>query len=573
MTELQLDNVASAQTYTLANGQSASVANMANGETVDFAGDTVTALDLTVNGLGTQAGGGVTIDLNSTAQTDLNLTTAAAASHVLLQNSAAGTPLVNTSVAGDQNVTVDADINNVTLKTVDASAATGDVTVRVDDDNAEDVTVTGGSGDDTVDFGAELTQDDVLDGGEGTDTLEVTQASVTAVQGLNATDKATLNENLSNVEVVEVSDGLTSDIDASRFDSINNYVLAGGLSNGGTSTLSSVASGVSVEIGAAVNDVLAVDITDATKAGNNSDVVNLVLNDNAAGGSSDLGVVNLVGVDELNIDAQQLDSGTTTGYVLDIANTSTALDKVTVTGNTAVDLSGVNLVDSISEVDASGMTLDATDNGLTAAIATGGSNGVKITGSDGVDDLTGGDAADVIDAGAGNDTITGGAGNDELTGGAGSDTFTFAATAAGNGADTITDFTGGAVADGGDVLDFGAFLADAGTTVNANNLSLTSGSSNITLNDDNVYQITLNSDIASKDFGAGDFAELFGAANGQFNTTTNAAGDTAVVMVQGDDTTQIYAVNAGADNTVAAGEVELIGTADVTGDLGAANFA
>jgi len=546
---------------------------MANGETVDFAGDTVTALDLTVNGLGTQAGGGVTIDLNSTAQTDLNLTTAAAASHVLLQNSAAGTPLVNTSVAGDQNVTVDADINNVTLKTVDASAATGDVTVRVDDDNAEDVTVTGGSGDDTVDFGAELTQDDVLDGGEGTDTLEVTQASVTAVQGLNATDKATLNENLSNVEVVEVSDGLTSDIDASRFDSINNYVLAGGLSNGGTSTLSSVASGVSVEIGAAVNDVLAVDITDATKAGNNSDVVNLVLNDNAAGGSSDLGVVNLVGVDELNIDAQQLDSGTTTGYVLDIANTSTALDKVTVTGNTAVDLSGVNLVDSISEVDASGMTLDATDNGLTAAIATGGSNGVKITGSDGVDDLTGGDAADVIDAGAGNDTITGGAGNDELTGGAGSDTFTFAATAAGNGADTITDFTGGAVADGGDVLDFGAFLADAGTTVNANNLSLTSGSSNITLNDDNVYQITLNSDIASKDFGAGDFAELFGAANGQFNTTTNAAGDTAVVMVQGDDTTQIYAVNAGADNTVAAGEVELIGTADVTGDLGAANFA
>ncbi|MEL7969113.1 calcium-binding protein [Vreelandella neptunia] len=579
VTELQLDNVATAQTYTLANGQKASLANMANAEVVDFAGNSVTALDLTLNGVGTAAGAGVDVDLNSTAQTTLNLTTATKASHVELVNT--GTKLTTVSVAGDQALTLDADSNAVALTAVDASSATGALNLLLDDaGTAKNVTVTGGTGNDTANFGAALTKDDKFDGGEGTDTLEVTQASVTTVQGLNATDKATLNTNLANLEVLKVTDALTSDIDASRFDGIQNYVLAGGLGGTGTKTLSKVSSGVTVGIqDAAANaaNVLAVEITDATLAGNNSDVLNVNLNDAAGAGASDVGVINAVGVDTLNINTASTTAagaaGTTTSYTLDIAATSSALDKLAVTGNIALDLGGVALANTIGEVDASGMTLaNATSNGLTVAIATGGTSGVKITGSSGVDSLTGGDAADIIMGGAGNDTITGGKGNDQLTGGTGSDKFVFADTAANNGQDTILDFKGGAVADGGDVLDFGNAL---GTTATSSaNLALTSGSTNQTIADDNVYQITLNSDIAGKNFGDADFATLFGAGSGQFSTTIADAAD-AFVLVKGNDTTQIYQIDngTGTDTTLIASEVDLVGVATVDGGLVAANFA
>lgn len=580
VTELQLDNVATAQTYTVANGQKASLANMADNEVVDFAGNTVTALDLTLNGVGTATGAGVDVDLNSTAQTTLNLTTATKASHVELVNT--GTKLTTVSVAGDQALTLDANSNSVGLAAVNASAFTGALNLMLDDaaGTAKNVTVTGGTGNDTANFGAALTKDDKFDGGEGTDTLEVTQASVTTVQGLNATDKATLNTNLANIEVLKVTDALTSDIDASRFDGIQNYVLAGGLGTTGTKTLSKVSSGVTVGIqDAAVNaaNVLAVEITDATLAGNNSDVLNVNLNDAAGAGASDIGVINAVGVDTLNINTASTTAagaaGTTTSYTLDIAATSSALDKVAVTGNIALDLGGVALANAIGEVDASGMTLaNATSNGLTVAIATGGTNGVKITGSSGVDSLTGGDAADIIMGGAGNDTITGGAGNDQLTGGAGSDTFVFGATAAANGQDTILDFKGGAVADGGDVLNFGAFIT---TAVSANNLTLTTSSSNVSLADNNVFALNTAANITGKDFGGADFAEIFGAGNGQFNTTVGASTQ-SVVLVKGADSTQVYYADSSVDGTATdftAADVALVGTLTVDGTFLAANFA
>ena len=49
VTNLDLDDVATAQTYTIANGQAVSVSNIAATEVVDFAGNTVTALNLGLN--------------------------------------------------------------------------------------------------------------------------------------------------------------------------------------------------------------------------------------------------------------------------------------------------------------------------------------------------------------------------------------------------------------------------------------------------------------------------------------------------------------------------------------------
>ena len=58
--------------------------------------------------------------------------------------------------------------------------------------------------------------------------------------------------------------------------------------------------------------------------------------------------------------------------------------------------------------------------------------------------LDGGTGADNLNGGIGDDTLNGGTGNDALTGGTGNDTFVFKA---GDGHDTITDFTAGGTDD------------------------------------------------------------------------------------------------------------------------------
>lgn len=583
--------VTGASTITVAAGQSVTLSNSNIGTNVATTAAN-TSLAVTLNKLGV-AGTAAAVDFAGAELATVDLAVAGN-SVIALTNDE---KLATLNISGAGNVTIDADAGGAAagtlLTTVNAASATGNVSIQLEDDTtAKNVTVTGGAGNDTANFGATFTKDDKFDGGAGIDTLELTQASVTTVEGYTAAaDIAAVKTNLANIEVLKVSDALTSSIDASRFDSVNQFVFAAGLGNAGagadTYTLSKVTSGVSVTIADAAvqtggDTTLAVEIIDATLAGNNSDVLNVVLNDAAAGGASDVGSINAVGVDILNIEAKSLTAagaaGTTTSYVLDIANTSTALDKVVVTGNIGINLSNVALVNSIAEIDASGMTVaKKTDAGLTASVATGGTNGVKITGSGGVDVLTGGDAADIIIGGAGADTITGGAGNDQLTGGADSDKFVFAATAATNGKDTITDFKAGAVADGGDVFDFGTNALGT-TTVTAAQLAITSGSANQTITDDSVYQITLNTAIASKDFGAADFAELFGAASGQFSTTVAGANVEGFVLVKGTDTTHIYFVDSdltgsGVATTLDAAAVALVGVVTVDGPLTAANFA
>ena len=79
-----------------------------------------------------------------------------------------------------------------------------------------------------------------------------------------------------------------------------------------------------------------------------------------------------------------------------------------------------------------------------------------LTGTSGTDVLYGFAGNDVLNGGAGNDVLDGGQGDDTLTGGGGADTFVFHA---GDGNDTITDFTSGT-----DVIDLrGLGIADFST--------------------------------------------------------------------------------------------------------------
>jgi Ca2+-binding RTX toxin-like protein len=83
-----------------------------------------------------------------------------------------------------------------------------------------------------------------------------------------------------------------------------------------------------------------------------------------------------------------------------------------------------------------------------------------LLGGDGNDTLNGGAWSDLLTGGAGNDVLLGGAGNDLLTGDTGSDTFggyDIKMTGSGH-IDTITDFTMGTTANGGDVLDLSGVL-------------------------------------------------------------------------------------------------------------------
>jgi hypothetical protein len=135
-------------------------------------------------------------------------------------NSLAGvtTGATSITITGDQNLTIAA-AGELTQTTVDASAATGKITLQ--SDAATDVTITGGTGNDsitadggsaiteTVDMGAgndtltfdaNLADADVLNGGDGTDTLVGINANVV---GLTS---AATTSNVTNFEAVSISD-------------------------------------------------------------------------------------------------------------------------------------------------------------------------------------------------------------------------------------------------------------------------------------------------------------------------------------------------------------------------------
>lgn len=153
-------------------------------------------------------------------------------------------------------------------------------------------------------------------------------------------------------------------------------------------------------------------------------------------------------------------------YIFDTGTGTNDWDVVVVESNTTLWLNGLGGVEEITSTGNSSVsgyvlddTLDFSDVELNGIDWIGGYSGNDtIIGNDDANTIYGGSGDDVIVGNGGDDIIHGGTGADQLTGGEGSDTFVYMQ--ANEGGDTITDFTTGVSASGGDVLDLSQIMKD-----------------------------------------------------------------------------------------------------------------
>ena len=358
-----------------------------------------------------------------------------------------------TSLVASGSASLDLGTLSTTIKTINGSAMTGDLTAAGLNTTANTITggsgddaltgaagndvisggdgddvitsaagndsLVGGAGDDSFVVGASLTSSDTIVAGEGTDDLSITQATVT----LRATAAAVL-ANVSGLETITVSDALTGTLTTAYVQAgITGVTLTG--STGGTVTFEAGAK--TLALGAANAGALTVNDTGVL--------------------TTDKLAITAVAVDGLTAHALTVNGFESVSYATgSAAQTATTISvtgdsgstglatpaTLTLTGASSFTTTGAITLSTTStaagKIDASGLT------GTTGLVMGAAASGVtSITGSAGNDTLMGSATASTITGGTGNDAITGGAGNDSITGDAGLDTVT-----AGGGADSVS---------------------------------------------------------------------------------------------------------------------------------------
>ena len=518
------------------------------------------------------------------------------------------TGTVNVTGAGALTITaMDTGIN-----VIDASAATGALTVAAAARNADLYTITGGSGDDTI---ALENSGDILDGAAGTgDNLVV---NFTAILG-------GINVDLSNTaDVITSMDGGTNAAVQSNFESVDVSGFSGFgavvVGNAGANTIVGApaasnltgAAGADIITGGAGADIIgggagddvmvgAGGIDTITGGAGGDTITGGALADIIDSGAGNDSLVYLLTADLFNTQASvdtivggagtdTLTVGTSgTAFAIaanDVFTTRiTTVENITAVANSAavtIDLdstaasAGIINVDISAGTSATSNIIDASELTSTTTVLTltGSATGATaLTGGSGNDIITGGAVVDTVLGGAGNDTIstangvdiiTGGTGQDIITSGGGNDILNVGDSTDGNNVDTITDFV--TVGDDIKALQsvFGwnsvdntaTVLLATGATIKAAD---DAGDSNI---------VTLSATIATHTYatyaaGTSTYAELEGTAITGMGLT-GALDAAAVMLVAIDDgvTTGLWQFISGdtIDNAVAASEIELIG--------------
>jgi len=362
-----------------------------------------------------------------------------------------GNSLSKVVIIGNQNLTLPLGDNTVTE--VDASAFTGQLNLKVAAGSGN-IKITGGSKNDVIDMNGTYNANDIINGGAGIDRLVLQNA-----QAILAT---TVQSNVSNIEVIQLADGLNGTVTVSNFGATG---LRFGAAMSGNGIVKYAAGTNSLDLqdfGGAGND-LTVNIAGTAT----NDVLNIILGSDSAGSSFGAGDITINGAETVNLLVQG--GAGNFGGKFTITNTA-ATEALVITGKQDITFTGEVRADII---DASGMTGVAR---LIMNDAVGGGTGTTatiITGTANDDTLVGSTAADVITGGAGNDMIvnvvagTPTTAGDILTGGAGFDTFILRGDAASaplatlyNNVSFITDFTVGNTASTTDILALSATIGN-----------------------------------------------------------------------------------------------------------------
>jgi hypothetical protein len=426
--------------------------------------DTVT---LNVNGANGVVIVGTVTDADGDYET-LAINTSGALS-TFATGSTLGADATTLNIAGAGSLTI-VDASFINVGTVNASTATGDVSLVIAADGVAGLTntktfnmgtgadtlnisaidaatvgavsVSMGAGNDTVTLGAQGAADFTIAGGDGLDTVSVSVAASAAIHsGISGFERLT-----------DASAGVTHDMIQFTGNSTFTTIRAGGTGN---SIFSNMGAGITaLEIDTTSNATLTRLADTATNS--------LAISTRAARTLATLAIA----------DEETVTINSARGALALTDFTTTDLVTLTVSGTAAVDV-GTSSGAAVATVDVSGLNAAFTgifSASIAAMTVTG--NGTEtagaltITTGAGNDTINGGRGNDVIVAGGGNDVIRGGRGTDAITVGTGSDTLRFEATGAVNGLDTVTGFAGGTIVAGGDVMNFSAFLA--GGTVQQN---------------------------------------------------------------------------------------------------------
>jgi Ca2+-binding RTX toxin-like protein len=543
--------------------QAEAVADTADNLLVDITGTgAATTLALTADG----AGDIETLTLNSIAQPNTIAT---------LDTS--DVDVASLVITGDQLLTITNALSSE-ITTIDASAASGGVTLNAQPGVAAGITYTGGAGNDVIqgtDTGADnistaggsdtitiaaLGATDVIDGGAGADTLVVAQdiASATVMGGV------------SNVETLEVTGArdidLIANVSTTTFDFTDDTKQTLDIDEGYTNETTVLMSKVSAA-GTIVDDAAGTD-SFINLANVTSNVY--VSSQELDGAAGELTITGGSGTDNLYVYLTGNPADPTTDDALgdSITNfeTITIMDAPGGNTATAIDLGANYTIGTGKDLTVDASALDAADTGAfsfdasdLAAAATGG----KVTYTDGANagSFTGGNNADTITMGAGNDTVVGTAGSNIISLGDGADSVT-----AGSG---IENISAGA---GNDTINMGANLTaldtvDGGDGVDKLTSASTFASATILGGVSNVETLALTGDGASVTLASNISATTFDLTNTDDQTVTLNAGytDTANVTIgTGKNNTSEDVVNNGSSATTSANT-----TLVVTGAAGA----
>ena len=376
----KVDNVTSQKL--IADGAETLTVNMAAGQTsvdltsqdratqalaVVLSGDSLTSVKLAVD----EGANDVAFTGSTAKVTDLTITATAseAENDKADVDASALTNLANVTVAGAGAVelTVDTTSKESALKAVDATANTGGVEVDLSDAKLAKVAFTGGdgddslklgdsaaahtlgAGDDTVEITTALTSKDFsVDGGEGTDTLMM-KADIAA--------KFTIGDVVKNFEILKLNGSASgATVDMNDFGDINHVVVGDTLS--GALTVDNVDSDGTIEFTAAPgSNGVTVTVTDADKAENTSDVLNVTI---AAASTIEAGTLNVGDVETIKITADDTDlTADATAAVHTMTLAATGLDKaadtVTISGDAGLKLT-LNNYSNVEIIDASANT-------------------------------------------------------------------------------------------------------------------------------------------------------------------------------------------------------------------------